>query len=45
MSLVIRRRCWDNVSTNGIITREWNLVSDGTRMTKELDFFKEAFVR
>jgi hypothetical protein len=46
VTLVIKRRRWEDVNTNDIITREWNLVSDGTRITKEFGLFlKETFGR
>ena len=46
VTLVIKRRRWEDVNTNDIITRDWNLVSDGTRITREFGLFlKETFGR
>jgi len=46
VTLVIKRRRWEDVHTNDIITRDWNLVSDGARITKEFGLFlKETFGR
>lgn len=44
VTLVIKRRRWEDVNTNDIITRDWNIVSDGARITKEFGLFlKETF--
>lgn len=46
VTLVIKRRRWEDIQTNEIITRDWNVVSDGARITKEFGLFlKEAFGR
>ena len=40
--LHITRRRWWNESTNKVVTRVWNLVAKGTRITSEFaDFLKE----
>lgn len=40
--LHITRRRWWNESTNKVVTRDWNLVAKGTRITSEFaDFLKE----
>ena len=46
VTLVIKRRRWEDVSTNEIIMRDWNVISDGARITKEFGLFlKETFGR
>lgn len=37
--LHIRRRRWINQTTGDIVSRDWNLVAKGTRMTQEFAFF------
>jgi hypothetical protein len=45
-TLVIKRRRWEDPQTNEIITRDWNVVSDGARITKEFGLFlKETLGR
>lgn len=39
VTLCIKRRRWMVVDTNAIITRDWNLVHKGTRMTTEFGVF------
>ena len=40
--LHITRRRWLNEDTGQIVFRDWNLVADGTRVTKEFaSFLKE----
>ncbi|MDF2854098.1 MAG: hypothetical protein K0S31_4783 [Sphingobacterium multivorum] len=39
VTLHIRRRCWTVLDTGQIITRDWNLVREGTRMTTEFGLF------
>jgi len=40
--LLVKRRRWLNTTTGDIVTRNWDLVSEGTRMTKEFaSFLKE----
>lgn len=40
--LHITRRRWWNESTNKVVTRDWNLVAKGTRITSEFaNFLKE----
>lgn len=41
VTLCIKRRRWEVKSTKEIITRDWKIVQQGTRMTKEFaDFLK-----
>jgi hypothetical protein len=40
--LHIKRRRWLNLSTNKVVSRDWNLVAKGTRLTQEFaSFLKE----
>ncbi|MBP3944595.1 transposase [Sphingobacteriaceae bacterium WQ 2009] len=39
VTLHIRRRRWTVLDTGQIITRDWNLVREGTRMTTEFGLF------
>lgn len=40
--LHVRRRRWTDKDTGEIVQRDWNLIAQGTRMTKEFaDFLKE----
>ncbi|VTR37701.1 ISAon1 family transposase N-terminal region protein [Sphingobacterium thalpophilum] len=39
VTLHIRRRRWTVLDTGDIITRDWNLVRDGARMTTEFGLF------
>lgn len=40
--LKVKRRRWINESTGEIVTRDWNVVARGTRMTQEFaSFLKE----
>lgn len=42
--LNIRRRRWEVKSTKKIISRDWNAVAHGTKLTQEFaDFLKELF--
>ena len=44
VTLCIKRRRWEVKATGGIISRDWNLVQQGTRMTKEFaDFLKAMY--
>jgi len=46
VTLVIKRRRWEDVNSGDIITRDWNVVSDGARITKEFGLsLKETFGR
>lgn len=46
VTLVIKRRRWEDIQTNEIITRDWDVVSDGARITKEFGLFlKETLGR
>lgn len=39
VTLHIKRRRWTVVASGTIITRDWNLVRDGARMTTEFGLF------
>ncbi|WP_422663668.1 ISAon1 family transposase N-terminal region protein [Sphingobacterium sp. UBA6645] len=39
VTLHIRRRRWTVLDTGDIITRDWNLVREGARMTTEFGLF------
>lgn len=39
VALCIKRRRWELLSTGQIITRDWSLVREGTRMTTEFGLF------
>lgn len=43
--LHIRRRRWVNEDTGDIVSRDWNLVAKGTRMTQGFASFLKEFVR
>lgn len=44
VTLVIKRRRWEIIETGQTISRDWNLVADGTRITQEFGLFlKKAF--
>ena len=44
VTLCIKRRRWEVKSTKEIITRDWKIVQQGTRMTKEFaDFLKGMY--
>ncbi|WP_414617436.1 transposase [Dyadobacter sp. 32] len=44
VTLCIKRRRWEVKDTKEIISRDWNVVQQGTRMTKEFaDFLKELY--
>ncbi|MFC6190736.1 transposase [Dyadobacter subterraneus] len=44
VTLCIKRRRWEVKATGGIISRDLNLVQQGTRMTKEFaDFLKAMY--
>lgn len=46
VTLVIKRRRWEVAATGQIVSRDWNLVAAGTRITKEFGLFlKETFRR
>lgn len=40
--LKVKRRRWINEDTNDVISRDWELVAKGTRMTKEFAAFLKA---
>lgn len=39
VTLCIKRRRWEVKATGEIISRDWDIVQQGTRMTKEFAFF------
>lgn len=42
VTLFVKRRRWLNTTTDELVTRNWNLVAEGTRMTSEFaSFLKE----
>jgi hypothetical protein len=42
VTLFVKRRRWLNTTTGELVTRNWNLVAEGTRMTQEFaSFLKE----
>jgi len=43
--LCVRRRRWERESTGEIISRDWDLVARGTRMTSEFASFLKAINR
>lgn len=44
VTLCIKRRRWEVKDTGEIISRDWNVVQQGTRMTKEFaDFLKTMY--
>jgi len=43
--LYVKRRKWLNTSSGDIVTRNWDLVSEGTRMTKEFAAFLKELSR
>lgn len=43
--LKVKRRRWLNEDTNKIVSRDWELVAKGTRMTKEFAAFLKALYR
>lgn len=44
VTLCIKRRRWEVRDTGEIISRDWNVVQQGTRMTKEFaDFLKDLY--
>lgn len=44
VTLCIKRRRWEVKDTSEIISRDWNVVQQGTRMTKEFaDFLKDLY--
>lgn len=44
VTLCIKRRRWEVKSTGEIVSRDWNVVQQGTRMTKEFaDFLKGLY--
>lgn len=43
--LKVRRRKWLNEDTNKLVSRDWELVAKGTRMTKEFAAFLKAVHR
>jgi hypothetical protein len=43
--LSIRRRRWENSQTGAIVSRDWDLVMKGTRLTKEFAAFLKEVLR
>lgn len=43
--LFVKRRRWLNTNTGQIVTRNWDLVSEGTRLTKEFAAFLKELSR
>ena len=43
--LFIKRRRWLNTDTGELVSRNWNLVAEGTRMTQEFASFLKAISR
>lgn len=43
--LIVKRRKWLNETTGEIVTRNWELVNEGTRMTREFAAFLKEFSR
>ncbi len=43
--LHVKRRRWLDKDTNAIVQRDWNLVAQGTRMTKEFAAFLKEISR
>ncbi len=42
---IVKRRRWTDLSTGNIVSRNWDLVANGTRLTKEFADFLKAFNR
>jgi len=42
--LYVKRRRWLNTSSGEIVTRNWDMVSEGTRMTTEFASFLKALL-
>lgn len=40
--LKLKRRKWLNTSTGKIVSRDWDVVAEGTKMTQEFAFFFES---
>lgn len=43
--LFVKRRRWHNTTTGQLVTRNWNMVAEGTRMTREFASFLKAISR
>lgn len=43
--LQVKRRRWVDIDTEEIISRDWNLVAKGTRMTSEFALFLKRLAR
>lgn len=43
--LIVKRRRWFNETTSSIVTRNWDYVAQGTRMTKEFADFLKVIAR
>jgi hypothetical protein len=42
--LLVKRRRWENQTTKDIVSRDWNLVQKGTRMTAEFAAFLKGIL-
>nr|WP_255578084.1 transposase [Chitinophaga sp. sic0106] len=45
VTLFVKRRRWEVVGTNEIVTRDWEIVKKGTRMTMEFAAFLKGLLR
>ena len=43
VNLYVKKRRWLNKETKEVVSRNWNIVADGTRMTKEFADFLKGF--
>ena len=43
--LQVKRRRWTDVDTGEIVSRDWTLVANGTRMTNEFALFLKRLIR
>lgn len=43
VNLFIKRRRWLNKDTNEVVSRNWKLIAEGTRMTAEFAAFLKGF--
>ena len=45
VTLFVKRRRWEAVETNETVTRDWEIVKKGTRMTSEFAAFLKGLLR
>lgn len=45
VTLYVKRRRWEVVSTGETVTRDWEIVKKGTRMTLEFGYFLKGLLR